>query len=280
MNMQAQKPFSETYVLGQTDQSIQRLLMQSQMLNPFTRRMLTDAGLSAGMNVLDIGCGPGDVSLIAADLVGETGSVLGVDMNAGVLQLAQARAQAAGLKNVSFQAGDVHELAQGQEFDAIIGRLILQHLPDRVAVLRQLTSRVRPGGLLAFQEYDCTTPADSPLPSSPLWERAWSWFLQPFQRAGVEPQMGMKLYSTFLDADLPAPQLRYEAAIGAGPDWIGYTILTETVRALLPLILKFGIATAEEIEIDTLEDRLRQESLSLRMVSRSPALVSAWVRKQ
>jgi 2-polyprenyl-3-methyl-5-hydroxy-6-metoxy-1,4-benzoquinol methylase len=67
-----------------------------------TRRLLEDAGLRAGMQVLDVGCGPGDVSLLAAELVGEQGSVIGVDTNASVLQIAQARAQAAGLRPVSF----------------------------------------------------------------------------------------------------------------------------------------------------------------------------------
>jgi 2-polyprenyl-3-methyl-5-hydroxy-6-metoxy-1,4-benzoquinol methylase len=104
--------------------------------------------------VLDVGCGAGDVSLLAAKLVGEEGSVLGVDSNADALELAQARAEASGLAQVSFQAADIHELADTRQFDAIVGRLILEHVPEPAAVLRRLLSRLREGGLVAFQEYD------------------------------------------------------------------------------------------------------------------------------
>ena len=72
--------------------------------------------------------------------------------------------------------------------------------------------------------------------------------------------MGMRLSpAPFPAAGLPAPRLRYEAAIGAGPEWAGYEVLTGVVRDLLPLLQKFGIATTEDIRIETLAARLREE---------------------
>ena len=272
------QPSAQTYALGHTPEAFQRLLMQGQLFNPFTRRLLEDAGLRAGMHVLDLGCGPGDVSLLAAEVVGEQGSVLGVDTNASVLQIAQARAQAAGLRQVSFQVGNIDELALTQRFDAIVGRLILMYLREPADVLRQLSTHLRPGGVLAFQEHDIPSQSDATLPASPLWEQAVDWCTQAFQWVGVESRMGMKLSSTFLAAGLPAPHLRYEAAIGTGPEWAGYEVLAGVVRDLLPLLQKFGIATTEEIRIETLAVRLREEVLSAGGVARLPALVSAWIR--
>jgi ubiquinone/menaquinone biosynthesis C-methylase UbiE len=144
------QPSAQTYALGHTPEAFQRLLMQGQLFNPFTRRLLEDAGLRAGMHVLDLGCGPGDVSLLAAEVVGEQGSVLGVDTNASVLQIAQARAQAAGLRQVSFQVGNIDELALTQRFDAIVGRLILMYVREPADVLRQLSTHLRPGGSAGF----------------------------------------------------------------------------------------------------------------------------------
>lgn len=276
--MQDQKSSAQNYALAHTPKEIQRLLIQGQLLNPFTRQMLEDAGLTSGMQVLDVGCGPGDVSLIAAELVGETGSVLGVDANADVLQLARARAQAADLSNVSFLAGDIRSLPLDQHYDAIVGRFILQHLPERATLLRRLATHLRPGGIVAFQEYDLPNHTDAFYPPSPLWEQAYAWIMDAFQRAGVEHRMGMSLHSTFLAAGLPAPRLRYEAAIGSRPEWLGYELMAETVRATLPLILKFGIATAEEADIETLADRLRAENSRQQGIARLPAHVSAWVR--
>ena len=77
---------------------------------------------------------------------------------------------------------------------------------------------------------------------------------------------------------MPPPQLRYEAAIGAGPEWAGYEVLAGVVRALFPLLQKFGIASTEDIRIETLAARLREEVTSTGGVARLPALVSAWTR--
>ena len=277
--MQKLKRSTEMYSLGHAPREVQRLLVQGQLLNDFTRRALEDAGITAGMKVLDVGCGPGDVSLIAAELVGETGSVLGVDANASVLEVAELRAQATGFRHVSFLAGDIRQLPLDQDFDAIVGRLILEHVPDHLAILHRLLQHLRPGGVVTFQEYDMEGAIDAGLPRSPLWEQAGSWCIQTFQKVGVEIRMGMKLSSTFLEAGLPAPQMRYEAAVGFGPAWPGYEWLADSVRSLLPLIVKFGLATEEEVEVETLADRIRAEIVSQQGVACLPALISAWTCK-
>jgi ubiquinone/menaquinone biosynthesis C-methylase UbiE len=170
-----------TYILGQNSEAVQRLLRQGRLLDPFTRRLLADAGVSRGMAVLDLGCGAGDVSLLAAELVGEEGWVVGVDNNTSALEVAQARAEAADLSQVSFQSADIHELADTQQFDAIVGRLILQHIPEPATLLRQLLAHLRSGGLVAFQEYDIPPQNDAALPASPLWDQVGAWCRLAFQ---------------------------------------------------------------------------------------------------
>jgi SAM-dependent methyltransferase len=219
------------------------------------------------------------VSLLAAEFVGKTGSVLGVDNNPSVLQMAQTRVQQAGITQSSFLTADIGDLALDGPYDAIVGRLILEHLPQRTAYLERLLHHLRPGGVVAFQEYDLVGFAEATVPFSPLWDQASQWVIQVFRQVGVELRMGMKLYATFLEVGLPAPELRYETAIGGGPAWLGYQWMADAVRATLPLILKFGIATAEEVGIETLADRLREEVVSQGGVARLPALVSAWTRK-
>ena len=276
--MQTQTSSTDIYVLGQAPEAIQRLLNQGRLLTPFTRRVFEDAGVTAGMSVLDLGCGPGDVSLLVAEMVGASGRVLGVDMNPAALRLAEARAREAGLAHVSFQACDIRELAPDQEFDAIVGRLILMYLPERAAILHRLAQRLRPGGILAFQEYDLFADPSLFYPPSPLWQQTANWIIQAFERAGAELQMGLKLYGGFLEAGLPEPQLRYETILAGGPESPVYEFVAEVVRALLPMIVQFGIATAEEVGIETLMGRLRNEIVSSQGVARTPAIVSGWVR--
>jgi predicted ATPase len=72
----------------------------------------------------------GDLALPAAELVGPTGHVFGVDQNPGVLETATARAEASGLTNISFHTGDLNKNIPGNDFDAVVGRLVLLYVPD------------------------------------------------------------------------------------------------------------------------------------------------------
>jgi SAM-dependent methyltransferase len=239
--------------------------------------MFTEAGITTGMQVLDVGCGPGDVSLIAADLVGETGWVLGIDASADMLHAAQTRMHAAGLAQVSFMAADLrNNLVLDQQFDALVGRFILMHLPDPAAVLSHLLPSVRPGGIVAFQEYDLSSYADAFYPPSPVWEQAYRLSTCAFERAGGNIHAGMQLPFMFRAAGLPAPHMKYEASIGAEPDWPGFELRAADVRQFMPLIAQHRLASEEEIGIDTLEQRLREEIISQGGAARLPVVVSAW----
>ena len=79
------------YVLGHSPTEIRRLITQAAIIQTTTERLLRSAGIERGMRVLDLGCGAGDVSMLAATLVGVSGSVVGIDRNAQVLATAISR---------------------------------------------------------------------------------------------------------------------------------------------------------------------------------------------
>ena len=90
-------------------------------------------------------------------------------------------------------------------------------------------------------------------PPMPVHDDVIRWMTPPAGRADARrSDMGMRLHRTFLDAGLPAPQLRQEAPIGGGPTWPGYTYVAETARSLLPMLVQLGAVTAAEADIDTL----------------------------
>ena len=91
--------------------------------------------------------------------------------------------------------------------------------------------------------------------------------------------MGYKLLKTFLKAGLPEPKMRLEAAVGGGPGWGGYEDAAETMRSLLPLVVKLGIATEEEVGVETLAERLRRETVATDGVVKAPEVVGAWARR-
>jgi SAM-dependent methyltransferase len=217
------------------------------------------------------------VALLLAELVGPYGTVVGVDKSPTMLETAERRVRAVGLPNVSFINGDILTVALDHDFDAVVGRLVLIHIPDKVALLRRMSKYVRPGGVVAFQEPDLSTPVVT-LPRAQLFEQAWNWVLSATCRTGMERQMGLKVYGLFLEAGLPHPEVRLEQMVGGGPNWGGYNHVAGLVRGLLPLIVQFGIATAEEVAIDTLAQRLREEVVSQHGAAMSASLVRAWTR--
>ena len=127
---------------GIGDDEIARLEVQGRVTAPGTRTIFAEAGIRPGMRVLDLGCGAGDSTFVAADLVGPGGSVVGLDHSPDALARARLRAGQRGLAQVQFIEGDIHDPAPGGPFDAIVERLALWQLPDPAEVLpRQATLR-------------------------------------------------------------------------------------------------------------------------------------------
>lgn len=269
-----------TYLMGRSEAETRRLISQSKLYGPFTRRLLEDAGVEEGMRVLDLGTGVGDVALVAAELVGPKGSVLGVDQDPQVLKTASARAEAAGFTNVSFVAEDLRRAALPYgPFDAAVGRLVLLYIPNPAEALRNLIDHLKPGGIIAFGEFNFMPESVLAYPQTPLWKAMWGWMQAVVRKAGLDPATGYNLRRTFLDAGLPEPEVNLCSPVGGGPDWVGYDYAAESLRSMLPLILQLGIATEEEVEIDTLAKRLRDETLATDGVVKTPDLVGAWARK-
>ena len=116
--------------MGHDDRERRRLSLQASILNPLSDQLLRRAGLSAGLRVLDIGCGVGELSMVAARLVGRHGRVTGIDIDERALAVAAARAREQELDHVDFVQSDVGAYRTDASYDAVIGRHILIHTPD------------------------------------------------------------------------------------------------------------------------------------------------------
>ena len=232
------------------------------------------------MQVVDLGSGAGDTAILAARLVGPTGSVLGIERSSEQADLARRRIAAMGLHNITFHVGDVAGLEQllaghPTQIDAVIGRLILMWVPQRQAVLTACARALRPGSLVWFLEPDMTY--DYVLPSSPLWERMRTWVLAALDRVGAELRMGPMLHQTFREAGLPAPSLRSRILL-SGAETAPVRFVVNVVRALVPHMETFGLVPSSEVDIETLEDRLRAELEANDGVMFIPPLVAGWTR--
>jgi hypothetical protein len=112
----------------------------------------------------------------------------------------------------------------------------------------------------------------------PLWQQCGQWISTAFRQAGVDIQMGPKLFAVYRTAGLPGPQMNLHARIGGGTS--PHTeYITSIVSSLLPLIERHGVARAADIGIVTLTTRLREKLVSSNGVSILPSIIGAWTQK-
>jgi 2-polyprenyl-3-methyl-5-hydroxy-6-metoxy-1,4-benzoquinol methylase len=267
---------SNSYPLGYSEDEARRLASQAAFFEDLTADVLRRAGIGSGMEVLDLGCGVGDVSVLVARMVGEFGAVLGIDRAASSVETARRRAAALGVRNVQFETAELDAFDSAEMFDAVIGRFVLLYQPDPSAILRRFRNFLKPNGIIAFQEMDMETV--SQVPTSETFIRVRSWILGGFKAGGTELNMGSKLLAAFLNAGLPRPTMIASSRVESGPDSQGHAILAQIVKSLLPLLERTGAAIVEEVAIDTLADRLRQDAMASESVTFWPRLVGAWSR--
>lgn len=261
-------PFSET--------EVRRLIVQSLYWADITEDLLRRAGIGAGMHVLDIGSGVGDVAMMAARLVGPRGAVLGIDRSAESLAIARRRADAAGFDNLRFEVAAIDGFVPGRRFDALTGRLVLLHQPEPAAVLRRLIRLLVPSGIVAFQEPDLT--AFNGEPATPFNTRFRQECLDGFGRTGLDLRIGAHLPRIFVDAGLPVPHAIAVQRLTTGADSPDYEYMPLVYRSLLPLMLRFGITTAAAADVETIAERFRTDSVAHDVVWSSIRMVGAWAR--
>jgi SAM-dependent methyltransferase len=261
------------YALGYSETESKRLIRQATQLAPLTDRFFRDAGIASGQRVLELGSGMGDVAMLVARIVGPSGSVLGIERDTDSIRFAQTRVTDAGLGNISFSQADISQLYSERQFDAAVGRFILQFLPDSVGVLRSLASIVRPGGIIAFHEPQWQ-PYQDLLRSLPLSHACAVAVRDTFKASGVRTDMGLSLYSRFREAGLPAPNMRIEMILGAAPGFT--TWICELLNSLLPKARQHGISLDALGDLETLSTRVHAEVTAANVVVPWIALVAAW----
>ena len=139
-----------------------------------------------GARVLDVGCGPGTITVDIADRVAP-GRVIGIDASADVID--QARRDASGVDNVEFATGDVYALDfPDSSFDVVHAHQVLQHLSDPVGALREMRRVCKPDGVVAVRDSDYA--AFTWYPEEPTLD-AWLALYRNIARTnGGEPDAG------------------------------------------------------------------------------------------
>jgi SAM-dependent methyltransferase len=268
------------YLLGHGGSELRRLDLQGSLYRDVTLRAFETAGLAPGMRVLDIGCGTGDVTLTAAEVVGSRGAVLGVDRGTQAIETAAAKARSSGLTQVSFECAELEAFERRGAFDALVGRFVLMHQPDPPSVLRHLVRSVRPGGVVVLIEswMEVLRAGSHSQPHSPLYDDIVKWSCAVVGGAGADLSAGGRLRTTFLESGLPGPETRLEALVAGGPDSVYYDYVEQSVRSMLPEARRLGLSGYDEAAADGLAARLRDEVVESGGSLLAWPVVAAWGR--
>lgn len=265
------------YVLGHSEHEQLRLIRQAKFLAPSTEHFLRDAGVAAGMRVLDIGCGMGDVTMLVGQLVGPAGKVVSIDLDQTSVEIAQKRASAVGLNNAKFLRADIADFRDEEPFDAIVGRLVLEFMPDPAAIIGRLCDMLRPGGILALQEpsWSIWLAHTSHLP---LRSAVTRFIRDAFIAGGANTEMELPLYRGFIAAKLTPPQLRLDLPIGASPEF--GDLLYDLLLTVCSRAGTNGLPLHALGDPTTLASRLSHELQVHHALASFVALVGAFARKR
>jgi len=209
------------------------------------------AHLEPGMRLLDVGCGPGTLTVDLARRVGPAGDVVGIDLSETVVAEAAAHAGAEGVANVSFRAGDFRggDLPD-RSFDVVHAHQVLQHLSDPVGALAAMGRLARPGGLVAARDSDY--PSFFWTPPDPRLDRWREIYVAVSDHNRVHADAGRWLLRWATDAGLTGAAYSTSTWTFASPAdraWWGDLWAERVVASnLADQAVEYGVAGRAELE--------------------------------
>ncbi|WP_432837896.1 methyltransferase domain-containing protein [Dactylosporangium sp. CA-092794] len=263
-----------TYLLGAGTSERQRLLVQGEMFRPEAERLLANCTLPPGGRALDVGCGPLGVMDLLAARVGPTGTVVGLDSETRMLDLAAETVTEHGLPGVELLAADAAATGLPRNsFDLTHTRLVLMNVPDADAVLDEMVALTRPGGYVAVQDVDWISRICEP--AHPAWDRIKSLIDQLWRVNGMDVRLGRKLAGMLRARGLT--DIGVDAAARVFQEGDPYRmLLADRADLCRPSLLERGLISADEL--DTLIADLRAHLSRPDTIVLHATLFQAWGR--
>ncbi len=229
-------------ILDRSARAVRRLHMLHDLYAPASRRVLTSAGLQAGMNIADVGCGVGVTTRMLAELTGPTGAVVAIDIDPGHLK--HAKTCCGGLRNVSFWRADACRtgLPRGV-YDLVYSRFLLVHLSNPLDGLREMRALLRPGGILVVEESDFASAGSEPPTAIDAFGTLFADFAPTL---GLDMSVGRTLFHTVVRAGLHDVNVGiHQPAITRGENRV---FLKWSVEEAGPAFVDAGVITAEALD--------------------------------
>jgi ubiquinone/menaquinone biosynthesis C-methylase UbiE len=236
---------SEGYILGNRDSEIARLEIQANLFEPLTKQTLLNAGLKTGMSCIDIGCGSGSVTRLMAKIVGESGRVVGVDIDDRYLEYCNSSISSR--QNVEFIHDDIckSQLGSKEKFDIVYSRFTFHHLPDRKEAVRSMKRLTKKRGIVMIQDLDHAPGSWLCYPENKVFNTLRELYVALLRRGGGDPLAGRKLYKLLVDESFEANVDCYSPCVLMGQE--PYSSLGwQLAESIKPQIFKYSLQSEQE----------------------------------
>lgn len=235
----------EHYILATGERDSHRLKLLHQVYGPGTEAAMHRVGLGAGMRVLEVGCGSGNITCWVAEQVGPTGSVLGIDNSAAQVEQARSQATARGLTNIEFQVADAYKPSLPEaSFDIAYCRLVLMHLTKPIDALRAMRSLVKPGGTVLCGEMDLACWLCDP--QAEAMEQFFTLNEALGERRNENFRLGLSLHRLFREIGFERPEVRANFPLALRGEM--KRLLAMTFDQFAPELVNEKLATQEQVE--------------------------------
>jgi SAM-dependent methyltransferase len=261
------------YSLATGEAAVRRLTALHQVYSPTGRRVLLQAGLKPGMRVADFGCGVGATTQMLAEMVGPSGHVTGIDVNAAQLEQGRRLSKNARIDNATFvEASATATGLPRNSFDLAYCRFLLLHLLDPAACLREMLDVLKPGGVLVAEDGDLTSAGSAPASSLDAFADLLGR-LAPTR--GLNYALSNDLYHMVKAAGFTDPGIEiHQPALAHGEDKF---LLKWSIEEAGTACVGAGLLSAEELERTLAE--MDRDTRDPNILALMPRMSLVWARK-
>ncbi len=231
------------YIISGGQEGKERLNVLSDVLYKTTRSLLETHGLTTGKSFLDLGCGGGNVSVMAAQLTDRSGKVTAIDFDASIISLAAQEAAANGYQNITFSAASAYDIDYSNEFDIAYARFLLSHLTRPAAVLHKMLAATKPGGKVIVE--DIQFNGHFCYPACEAFDKYVALYTACAQHNGQNAEIGPSLISLYRQTGITNvgfDVIQPAFSNGAGK-WMAYI----TMDKIKQTVKEYGFASEKEI---------------------------------
>ncbi len=235
------------YLLGDGDAELDRLRFQQSVWGPVTRRFFDRLHVAPGWNCLDVGAGPGFVSMDLRELVGDNGSVTALEPSEYYCDWFQGQIDANGWRNIKIIKGSSFDAPLlDRYYDLVFVRWVIGFVPDPEAFLAPLVATLKPGGIIAIQDY--VHEGCSLFPNGGIWDRMPEAVRAWWRAGGGDPYVCAKMPAVMKSFDLNLIDYTPNCLSG-GPDspvmeWMG-----RFLKSQIPVMVEKGILTLSDADL-------------------------------